>query len=370
MFNYHKTIACIFLLFSALHCNAKENYNVVTLAQNLDHPWALAFLPNGDYLITERSGALKLVSTANDQNVIVTGLPEIDEAGQGGLLDIALHPKFAQNNWLYLSYAAENQHGTNSTHVARAKWQQEHSSVSDWQVIFQSNTPYKGGRHFGSRLLFDQQGYLYITSGDRGHRPSAQNLSDHAGNIIRLHDDGRIPDDNPFLNQQDAKPEIFSYGHRNPQGMAIDNDTGEIWTHEHGPQGGDELNLIKAGQNYGWPVITYGKNYVIGTSVGEGTHKPGMQQPFYHWIPSIAPSGLAIYKGSKFPEWENNFFIGSLKFSTLVRMQRDGNKFTEAERMLTDLRQRIRDVRIGPDELIYILTDSYNGKLIRLEPKK
>ena len=363
-----KTFICFFLLFAALQSNAKENFNVVTITENLDYPWAVAFMPNGDFLITERPGTAKLISHNTGEASPVSGLPDIREAGQGGLLDVILHPDFEQNKWVYFSYAAKNQHKINSTHVARAKWQEETKSVSDWQVIFQSNSKYEGGRHFGSRLLFDQQGYLFITSGDRGHRPSAQDLTNHAGVIIRLHDDGGIPNDNPFTNKENAQPEIFSYGHRNPQGISLDTETGEIWSHEHGPQGGDELNLVKAGINYGWPVITYGKNYVIGTDIGEGTHKDGMKQPFYYWVPSIAPSGLTIYKGNKFPGWKDSFFVGSLKFSTLVRLKRNGNKFVEEERMLTELNYRIRDVREGPDELIYILTDSHNGKLIKLEP--
>ena len=359
-----------FLLFAAFNLNAKENYNVVTLTEGLNYPWGLAFLANGDFLITERSGSLKLLSQASGEIVNITGLPPIEESGQGGLLDIALHPNFEENHWLYFSYAALNQYKVKNTHVARAKWKSGDQSITDWQIIFQSNGRHDGGRHFGSRMVFDQQGYLYISTGDRGHRPSAQDLLDHSGSIIRLHDDGRIPDDNPFINNKNAKAEIYSYGHRNPQGMILDNDSGELWTHEHGPQGGDELNLVKAGNNYGWPVITYGKNYVIGTSIGEGTNKAGMQQPFYYWTPSIAPSGLTIYKGNKFPEWQNNFFVGSLKFSTLVRLQRNGNAFIERERMLSELKQRIRDVRLGPDELLYILTDSHNGKLLRLEPNK
>lgn len=366
-----KVCIYIFLLFAALQVNAKENYKIVTLSQNLNHPWSLAFLPNGDFLVTERPGALKLISQQTGEISLISGLPVIKQKGQGGLLDIALHPNFEQNKWLYFSYAAKNQHNVNSTHVARAKWQHTNQqyNLTDWQIIFRSNSKYASGRHFGSRLLFDQQGYLYISSGDRGHRPSAQDLSNHAGTIIRLHDDGQIPTNNPFMNQANAQAEIYSYGHRNPQGMALDTDNGEIWTHEHGPQGGDELNLIKAGNNYGWPIITYGKNYVVGTNIGEGTHKEGMQQPFYYWVPSIAPSGLAIYKGSKFPEWQNNFFVGSLKFSTLVRLQRhDDNTFIESERMLGELKQRVRDVRIGSDELIYVLTDADNGKLLRLEP--
>jgi glucose/arabinose dehydrogenase len=238
----------------------------------------------------------------------------------------------------------------------------------DLQVIIRLQRKTATSYHFGSRLLVDQAGHLYITIGDRGDRPRAQDLTDHAGSVIRLHADGSVPKDNPFLSQQGAKPEIYSYGHRNPQGMTLHPESGKVWIHEHGPQGGDELNIIDMGRNYGWPIITYGVNYVIGTSIGEGTHKQGMQQPNYYWVPSIAPSGMAFYSADKFPNWKGSLFVGSLKFQLLVRLILDGDKVVGEERLLKGELGRIRDVRTGPDGFLYLLTDEPNGKLIRLEP--
>jgi glucose/arabinose dehydrogenase len=252
------------------------------------------------------------------------------------------------------------------TEVARARL--VNHRLQDLQVIFRLQPKTGTSYHFGSRLLFDRAGQLYITIGDRGDRPRAQDLTDHAGSVIRLHADGSVPKDNPFLSQQGAKPEIYSYGHRNPQGMALHPETGKVWIHEHGPQGGDELNIIDKGVNYGWPVITYGVNYVIGTSIGEGTHKQGMQQPDYYWVPSIAPSGMTFYTADRFPEWRGNLFVGSLKFQLLVRLILDGDKVVGEERMLKRRLGRIRDVRTGPDGYLYLLTDEPNGKLVRLEP--
>ena len=224
------------------------------------------------------------------------------------------------------------------------------------------------GRHFGSRLVFDGKGHLYITLGDRGERPRAQQLDDHAGSVIRLNDDGSVPPDNPYIATDKALPEIFSYGNRNMQGAALHPRTGELWTHEHGPQGGDEINVIRAGVNYGWPVITYGVNYGIGTRIGAGTHQEGMAQPLYYWVPSIAPSGMAFYTGDAIPQWQGNLLVGSLKFSALVRLELDGEKVLHEERLLRGELGRIRDVRQGPDGLVYLLTDASNGGLFRLSP--
>jgi glucose/arabinose dehydrogenase len=235
-------------------------------------------------------------------------------------------------------------------------------------VLFRAVPKSSGGRHFGSRLTFDADGFLYISLGDRGKRSQAQALSTHPGSIIRLHDDGSIPTDNPFVGNALARPEIYTYGNRNVQGMSLQPVSALVWAHEHGPQGGDEINVIEAGTNYGWPVITYGRNYGIGTKIGEGTHKEGMAQPVHQWTPSIAPSGMAFYVGERFPRWRGNLFVGSLKFGLLVRLALDGRRVVREERLLHGAYGRIRDVRAGPDGFIYLLTDESNGRLLRLEP--
>jgi glucose/arabinose dehydrogenase len=335
------------------------------LATGLNHPWGLVFLPDGRLLVTERPGRLLLIGADGIDKKLVSGLPPIKEYGQGGLLDVALHPDFSRNQWLYLSYAGAGVGGI-GTEVARARLRDDR--LEDLEVLFRlqpkSDLPY----HFGSRLVFDRNGYLFITLGDRGEMARAQRLDDHAGSVIRLLADGKIPEDNPFVSRSDALPEIFSYGHRNAQGAALHPLSGELWLHEHGPQGGDELNRVRAGGNYGWPVITYGVNYGSGTPIGEGSAKPGMAQPLYYWVPSIAPSGMAFYDGQPWPDWKDDLFVGSLKFQLLVRLELDGEKVVHEERMLEGLLGRIRDVRVGPDGLIYLLTDAADGKLVRLEP--
>jgi glucose/arabinose dehydrogenase len=295
----------------------------------------------------------------------VAGLPPIEAHGQGGLLDVALHPNFAENQLIYFSYAGPGEGGI-STEVARGKLVDNH--LEDVQVIFRQQPKSKTGRHFGSRLVFDRERYLYITLGDRGERERAQRPDDHAGSVIRLHDDGRTPADNPFVGKEGWKPEKFTLGNRNIQGAALHPRTGELWAHEHGPQGGDEINVIRAGVNYGWPVITYGVNYVIGTPIGEGTKKPGMAQPLYYWVPSIAPSGMTFYSGDRFPRWRGDLFVGALKNRMLVRLSLDGEQVVGEERFLNDVIGRIRDVRTGPDGFIYLLTDENDGALVRLEP--
>ncbi len=236
------------------------------------------------------------------------------------------------------------------------------------EVIFRALPKSGGGRHFGSRLVFADDGLLYISLGDRGDRPNGQDLSTHAGSIIRVHDDGRVPADNPFAGKSGARAEIFTYGNRNVQGMTLQPGTGRIWAHEHGPQGGDEVNIVSAGTNYGWPVITYGRNYGIGTRIGEGTHKDGMAQPVLQWTPSIAPSGMAFYDGDRFPNWKGNLFVGSLKFEYLARLEVDGERVVHQERLIEGAIGRIRDVRQGPDGFLYLLTDESNGVLARIEP--
>lgn len=349
----------------------KHEIDVEIIAQGLDHPWGMAFLPNGTILVTERSGQMRLLNPRNNKAAVyIKGLPDIQAHGQGGLLDVAIHPDFSNNHWVYFSYAEksgswlDDKYGTS---VARGKL--VGNRLEDVEIIFRMSNKTDKSYHFGSRLVFDKQGYLFITLGDRGNRPRAQDLSDHAGSVIRIHDDGRVPSDNPFVGQTKSQPEIYSYGHRNIQGATLDPSTGELWTHEHGPQGGDELNKPEAGKNYGWPIITYGKNYGSGTSIGEGTHKQGMQQPLYYWVPSIAPSGMTFYTGDQFPQWKNNLFVGSLKFQLLVRLQLDGNTVVHEERMLQKKLGRIRDVTQGPDGNLYLLTDAGNGQLIRIIPR-
>jgi glucose/arabinose dehydrogenase len=345
----------------------EHTLRAVTVVAGLAHPWSVAFLPDGRMLITERPGRLRLVGKDGKLDPRpIEGLPaNVAEHGQGGLLDVVLHPKFDENAWVYLSHAARDGTGV-GTEVARGKLAGDR--LTDVQTIFRMQPKSGGGRHFGSRLVFDREGYLFITLGDRGEQERAQRLDDHAAKIVRLHDDGRVPADNPFAQRAGAKPEIWSLGNRNVQGAALHPRTGALWAHEHGPQGGDEVNVIRAGVNYGWPVITYGANYGTGTRIGEGTAKAGMAQPVHYWVPSIAPSGMAFYDGDRFPRWKGDLFVGALRDQMLVRLKLDGEKVIKEERLLKGAFGRIRDVRAGPDGLIYLLTDDTDGKLIRLEP--
>jgi len=341
-------------------------FRVVKIAAGLEHPWGLAFLPDGRMLVTERPGRLRIVGKDGKLDPQpVSGLPQIAAAGQGGLLDVALHPRFSENSLLYFSFTARGEGGV-GTEVARGKFSGNH--LENVQVLFRQHPKGSTGRHFGSRLVFDREGFLYMTLGDRGEQDRAQKPDDHAGSVIRLHDDGRVPKDNPFVGKPGWKPEKFTLGNRNMQGAALHPQSGLLWAHEHGPQGGDEVNVIRAGVNYGWPVITYGVEYVIGTRIGEGTHKPGMAQPVHYWVPSIAPSGMAFYTGDKFPRWRGDLFVGALRDQMLVRLKLDGEKVVREERMLKNALGRIRDVRNGPDGYLYLLTDESNGVLARLEP--
>lgn len=343
----------------------EHEFRVVKVVEGLEHPWGLAFLPDGRMLVTERPGRLRVIREGKLEPQPVAGLPQIARHGQGGLLDVALHPRFAENSFVYLSYAARGSDGF-GTEVARGRL--TGNRLENVQVIFRQQPKGGSGNHFGSRLVFDRAGLLYITLGDRGEMERAQKPDDHAGSVIRLHDDGRVPTDNPFVGKAGWKPEKYTLGHRNQQGAALNPQTGMLWTHEHGPQGGDEVNVIRAGANYGWPVITYGVNYVTGTRIGEGTAKPGMAQPLHYWVPSIAPSGMAFYSGDKFPRWRGDLFVGALKDQMLVRLKLDGEKVVREERLLKGRLGRIRDVRAGPDGCVYLLTDEADGVLVRLEP--
>jgi glucose/arabinose dehydrogenase len=343
-----------------------QRFRAVTVTEGLEFPWSLAFLPDGRLLVSERPGRLRIVAADGRLDPIpVAGAPAVAAVGQGGLLDVALHPDFAKNRLVYLSYAGEGPGGY-GTEVARGRL--DGHALRDVQVIFRLQPKTRTSIHFGSRLVFDRKGFLYITLGDRGEMERAQRLDDHAGSVIRLHDDGRVPADNPFVGKAGARPEKFTLGNRNMQGAALHPQTGMLWTHEHGPQGGDEINIIRAGVNYGWPVITYGRNYGTGTQIGEGTAKPGMAQPLLQWTPSIAPSGMAFYTGDRFPKWKGNLFVGALKFQMLVRLQLDGERVIGEERLLQGALGRIRDVRQGPDGYLYLLTDSDKGRIVRLEP--
>ncbi len=343
----------------------KHRFEIAVLTEKLENPWGMAFLPDGDLLVTERPGRLRRVTRAGEISPPIKGLPDVKEKGQGGLLGIALHPLFATNKWVYLSYTAKGKGGY-GTEVARGKL--VGNELIEVSVIFRAEAKSSGGRHFGSRLNFATDNSLYISLGERGRKKFAQDLNDHRGSLIRVNDDGSIPSNNPFVNKKGVKPEIFSYGHRNIQGMATHSLTSKVWTHEHGPQGGDEVNVIKPGGNYGWPVITYGVNYGIGTKIGEGSHKAGMLQPVHKWVPSIAPSGMTFYMGDKFPRWRGNLFVGSLKFGLLLRMEVRDETIISEERLLDNKYGRIRDVVAGPDGLIYLLSDSTKGKLLRLSP--
>lgn len=351
---------------SSVITSEQHAFRVVTLLPGLENPWSVAFLPDGRMLVTERAGRLRLVGP--DFRLMpqaIEGLPEIVERGQGGLLDVVLHPQYAQNGWIYWAYNAPGPGGW-GTALARGKLQGQR--MTEVQVLFSMQPKTRSSQHFGGRIVFDQAGMLYLTLGDRGDMARAQKLDDHAGSVIRLHDDGRVPADNPFAKRAGALPEKWTLGNRNMQGAALHPQTGELWTHEHGPQGGDEVNVMRSGLNYGWPVITYGVNYGLGTRIGEGHSKPGMVQPLHVWVPSIAPSGMAFVIGSRFPQWQGNLLVGALRGQMLVRLVLDGEKVLHEERLLQSRVGRIRDVRMGPDGLVYLLSDGPDGALMRLEP--
>jgi len=353
---------------SPLIRSEKQSFRVVTLLKGLENPWSVAFLPDGRMLITEKAGRLRLVSQDFKLDPKpLDGLPEVIVNGQGGLFDVVLHPQFAQNAWIYWAYNAPGPGGW-GTALARGKLQGQR--MTDVQVLFSMQPKTRSGFHFGGRIVFDKAGMLYLTLGDRGDKDRAQKLNDHAGSVIRLHDDGRVPDDNPFVKRPGALAEKWTLGHRNMQGAALHPQTGELWTHEHGPQGGDEVNVIRPGLNYGWPIITYGVNYGVGTKIGEGQAKLGMVQPLQVWVPSIAPSGMAFVSGSQFPQWQGNLLVGALRDQMLVRLTLEGEKVLSEERLFQGQFGRIRDVRIGPDGLVYLLTDEAQGAMLRLEPVK
>ncbi|MBZ2188713.1 PQQ-dependent sugar dehydrogenase [Alcanivorax sp. JB21] len=355
-----------------------HDFVVEVLASGLDHPWSIAFLPNGDKLITERSGQLRRMRGGTLLGKPLSGVPTVVAENQGGLMEVTLHPDFDNNRMLYLSYAKACDQGGATTAVGRGTLNDE--GINDFQDIFVADACATGGRHHAGKLLFDRAGYLFVTVGDRGQDARAQDPSDHVGVTLRLHDDGSIPDDNPFVGDAQKADAIWSYGHRNAQGMALHPDTGEVWQHEHGPRGGDEINLIFPGLNYGWPTITHGVEY-SGAHIGPD-EKDGLVSPLKHWTPSIAPSGMAFYDGEAFPDWRGDIFVGALAGEHIARVRFEGTvdsaapgdlreggiREVEEERLLEETGLRFRDVRTGPDGLIYLLTDSSNGKLLRISP--
>lgn len=357
-----------------VHQSAYHDYRVVTVADGFEHPWSIAFLPNGDMLVTERPGRLRIVRDGELLPNPVPGVPEVLAQGQGGLLDVVPHPDFAENRFLYLSFSKPIGDGSEATTtVVRGRF--ENDRLTDVEELFEADS--RGRGHYGSRIVFDGNGYMFVTVGDR-QAPSAgdleahpaQDITNNHGTVNRLHDDGRVPTDNPFVNQDGARPEIWSYGHRNQQGLIIHPETGDLWATEHGPQGGDELNLIQPGLNYGWPVVGYGVNYRSGSTIHEGTHREGMEPPVHFWVPSIATSGLLVYTGDQFPEWRGSIFVGGLNGQQLARLAMDGQR-VELEETLVNGLGRIRDVRQGPDGYIYLAIDARRGEptpVVRLEP--
>jgi aldose sugar dehydrogenase len=343
---------------------ATHDYRVNELVTGLANPWSMAFLPGGDILVTERPGRVRLIRGGVLRPEPVDGAPPAQSGGQGGMLDIVLHPGFDTNRLVYISYSKAVS-GGRTTAVARARW--EDDRLEGLVDVFVAQAAGSAGQHFGSRIVFDRNGSMYVTIGDRGTAERAQNLNDHAGTTLRLHDDGSVPDDNPFVGRDDARPEIFTYGNRNPQGLAVHPETGEVWLNEHGPRGGDEINRLEAGGNYGWPNFRYANHY-DGRSIPDYQPGQGVVLPLVDWTPALAPSGLAFYTGDRFPNWRGSVFSGGLVGQQIRRVVFDGTEVVHQEQLLADYGARIRDVRQGPDGYIYFLTDSSSGVLARLEP--
>jgi aldose sugar dehydrogenase len=358
----------------AVHRTAVQDFRVVTVTEGLTAPWGMSFLPNGDLLVTEKGGALRLVRGGKLQTAAIAGVPAVRAAGQGGLLDVIPHPQFATNKFIYLSFSKPNADGSQgTTAIVRAKF--ENDRLTDVKEIFEAKMWSTGRGHYGSRMAFDKDGFLFITLGDRQVPPQgdlekhpAQDLTTHHGKVVRLKDDGSVPADNPFVNTPGALPEIWSYGHRSVQGIAVHPTTNALWTNEHGPQGGDELNLDQAGKNYGWPVIGFGVNYGSGAAIHSGTTRRGMEQPVNVWVPSIGISTLVIYTGDKYPGWKGNFFVGGMVGQRVVRLTMDGDKVTNVENFLQGM-GRVRALRQGPDGFLYVMLEEA-GKIVRLEPVK
>jgi glucose/arabinose dehydrogenase len=345
----------------------KLTFKVDTVVKGLKTPWGMAFLPDGSMLFTERGGDLHLVKNGKLAPKPIAGVPKVHAKGQGGLLDVELHPDYKKNGWIYLTYSApvDSVSGGSTTTLMRARLKD--NTLVDQETLFQGLPAVKAAHHYGSKIVFDNAGYVYFSMGDRGEMANAQLLSNHRGKTFRLHDDGKVPADNPFVNTPGAKPEIFTYGNRNPQGLAKHPVTGEIWETEHGPKGGDELNILHGGKNYGWPTITYGINY-DNTIITTDTVKEGMEQPVIFWRPSIGPCGLAFVTSDKYPGWKNNLLAGSMAFTYLERIELDGNKVVHQEKLLDKI-GRIRDITQGPDGYVYLAIEG-PGMIVRLTPTK
>ena len=345
--------------------SGETKITVTAVASGLSHPWSLAFLPDGRMLVTERPGRLRYVTREGALSDPITGVPEVYAEGQGGLLDVILDPAFEKNSTIYISYAEPAAGDTNGTAVARARL--DGGRLTDLKVIFRQQPKVASKNHFGSRLVFARDGNLFVTTGERNsERAKAQDLTTDLGKILRITPDGGVPPDNPFVGRKDALPEIWSYGHRNSQGATLNPDTGQLWAIEHGPRGGDEINIPAAGKNYGWPIITYGREY-SGPAIGEGTAKAGMEQPIHYWVPSIAPSGMTFHDGRGFPGWKRQLFVGALAAQQLVRLEvTPEGKVNKEERYA--IGKRVRDVREGPDGALYLVTDEDAGEILRVVP--
>jgi aldose sugar dehydrogenase len=340
---------------------------VRTIARGLANPWALAFLPDGKMLVTERPGRMRIVTTEGQFSPPLKGVPDVWASGQGGLHDVLIDESFAQNRTIYFCYA-ERADGGGRTTAARARLSDDNGRLDEVKIIFRQQGPLSSGNHYGCRIAQADDGNLLVALGDHfTHRDQAQSLRNHLGKIVRIAPDGSVPAGNPFPGRADAKPEIWSYGHRNVQALAINPASGEPWEIEHGPRGGDEVNLVAKGKNYGWPVVGYGIDY-SGAKIHDATAKDGMEQPLKYWVPSIAPSGMAFYTGKLFPKWNGSLFTGALRGAMLVRLTLNGNIVTSEERLLENLHERIRDVRQGPDGALWLLTDSSNGRVLRVTP--
>ncbi|MGE0117797.1 MAG: PQQ-dependent sugar dehydrogenase [Dongiaceae bacterium] len=374
MFRYARLPSTVFVagILTAAGCPAPAadsltddaRFTLTPVSGELENPWGLAFLPDGRMLVTERPGRLRIAAPDGRLSEPLADVPEVLDRGQGGLLDVTLDPAFATNSTIYLSYSEPGSDGA-GTAVARARLTD--GGLQDVAVIFRQQPKVDARIHYGSRLVFARDGTLFVTLGDRGMRAQAQNLQSHLGKVVRIDTNGGIPSNNPFAGRADALPEIWSYGHRNVQGAALDPATGQLWTVEHGARGGDEINRPEAGRNYGWPVITYGVDY-SGARIGEGTAKPGMEQPIHYWDLSIAPSGMTFYTGDAFPAWRGDLFVGSLKFGYLARLDIEDGRIVREERLLEGLDERVRDVRQGPDGNLYLLTDEDDSRILKLAP--
>lgn len=354
-------------------CESESNvaFELVELVTGLVHPWAVEPLPNGDLLVTERPGRMRIVSANGRVGEPLAGIPEVYAAGQGGLLDVALDPDFENNRTIFWSYS-EPRDGRNGTSVARGVLSREDNRVNDVEVIFRAQPGYENSMHYGSRLAFDGEGSLFITLGERSDksmRMHSQQLDSHLGTIVRINPDGSVPDDNPFIGTSDAQPEIWTLGHRNVQAAAIDGE-GNLWIIEHGPRGGDELNLIEKGKNYGWPLVAYGEEYSGASIDTAATKRPGYQQPVYYWDPVIAPSGAEFYTGHAFPEWQGDLFVGGLVTRSVVRLELENQRVVGEEHLLAERGRRIRDVKQGPDAALYVVTDHDDGELWKIQPRK